>query len=309
MLRVPHLACSAKRRPETSRKKGKLGMQKQWRLLAAFLAIALALVACTGDDAGESADTTAASDDGGAEAPEDGDNRLATIKDRGSLIVGMTLQFEPQMYRDDNNEPAGYDVELVQMLADDLGVELEIMDQEFDSLIPGMLAGQFDMISVGLVNTPARSEQLWFTRPYVPYRQVVVVNSDSGITSLDDLNSSDVSITALIGSTAANLVSTEFPEAELVELEQQPAFLEVAAGRADAIVVEEYQALPFVEENEGTEILNPDEPFSQAYGRWVTPVGDVVWHKYVDNWLDFYTSNGTLDSLYAEIIGPTEGLP
>ena len=286
-------------------------MRQRLRWLAVLVTVVLVLGACTSeDDAGgdDAADTTTPEDVVG-EVTEPGEDRLSQIKDRGSLIVGMTLQFEPQMYRDDNNEPAGYDVELVTMLAEDLGVELEIMDQEFDSLIPGMLAGQFDMISVGLVNRPERAEQMWFTRPYVPYRQVVVINSESGITSLDDLNSPDVSITALIGSTAANLVSTTFPDAELIELEQQPAFLEVAAGRADAIVVEEYQAYPFVEANPGTEVLNPDQPFSQAYGRWVSPVGDVVWWRYLDNWLDFYTADGTLDSMYEEIIGPTEGLP
>jgi len=280
------------------------------RHLGVLLVTVLVLGACNAaatDDTGGT-ETTAAAEDGGV-TPAVGEDRLSVIKDRGSLIVGMTLQFEPQMYRDENNEPAGYDVELVKMLAADLEVELEIMDQEFDSLIPGMLAGQFDLISVGLVNRPERAEQLWFTRPYVPYRQVAVVNNDSGIESVEDLNSSDVTITALIGSTAANLVTTSFPEAELLELEQQPAFLEVAAGRADAIVVEEYQAFRFVEENDNTSVLNPDDPFNEAYGRWVVPVGDVIWWRYVDNWVDFYTSSGTLDQLYEDIIGPTQGLP
>jgi ABC-type amino acid transport substrate-binding protein len=143
----------------------------------------------------------------------------------------------------------------------------------------------------------------------VPYRQVVVTNTESGITSLDQLNSSDVTMTALLGSTAANLIQTEFPDAELVELEQAPAFLEVASGRADAIVVEEYLALPFVAENPGTEVLNPDQPFAQEYGAWAIPRGDVVWLEYVNGWLGYYIANGTLDGLYTDIIGPTEGLP
>jgi polar amino acid transport system substrate-binding protein len=273
--------------------------------------LALVLGAC---DADEGSDTTVA--DGGeggsttVATPEGFEgNHFDAIKERGTLRVGMTLQFEPQMYRDENDEPAGYDVELVNMLATDLGVELEISDQEFDALIPGLLADQYDMVSVGLVGRPPRLEQMWFSCPYVPYRQVVVVNDEAGITSLDDLNSPDVAITALIGSTAANLVSTMFPEAELVELEQAPAFLEVAAGRAAAIVVEEYQAIPFVAENEGTSILNPDAPFSQEYGAWALPRGDVMWQNYINGWLSYYISNGTLDNLYTEIIGPTEGLP
>jgi polar amino acid transport system substrate-binding protein len=272
--------------------------------------LALVLGAC---DADEGSDTTVADggDGGTTVATPEGfeGNHFDAIKERGTLRVGMTLQFEPQMYRDENDEPAGYDVELVQLLATDLGVELEISDQEFDALIPGLLADQFDMVSVGLVGRPPRLEQMWFSCPYVPYRQVVVVNDEAGITSLDDLNSPDVAITALIGSTAANLVSTMFPEAELVELEQAPAFLEVAAGRAAAIVVEEYQAIPFVAENDGTSILNPDAPFSQEYGAWALPRGDVMWQSYINGWLSYYISNGTLDNLYTEIIGPTEGLP
>ena len=106
-------------------------------------------------------------------------NLLDEIKDRGTLRVGMVLQFEPQMYIDENGEPAGYDVDLMHMLAEDLGVELEINNLEFDAMIPGVLARQFDMASVGLVGRPARLEQLWFTCPYVPYGQVVVVNNDS----------------------------------------------------------------------------------------------------------------------------------
>jgi ABC-type amino acid transport substrate-binding protein len=283
---------------------------RKWAILLAVMAMLVA--ACSSDD------------DGGAEGDGNGDgdssgltgaaavldgNRVDAIKDRGELIVGMTLQFEPQMYRDENDEPAGYDVELVKMLAADLEVELVIEDLEFDALIPGMLADQFDLISVGLVGRPARLEQLWFTCPYVPYRQVVVINNDSGITSLDQLNSSDVTMTALQGSTAANLIESQFPEAELIGLEQAPAFLEVASGRADAIVVEEYLALPFVAENASTSVLNPDNPFSQEYGAWAVPRGDIAWKEYVNGWLGYYISNGTLDQMYTDIIGPTEGLP
>lgn len=303
--------------------------------LALAFAGVLALSACTSDTTeetddgtdtgteeeagqGEAGEEEDAEDEGAAApSPDDGPavtvddptfDRVAEIQERGSLIVGMTLQFEPQMYRDENNEPAGYDVELVTRLAEDLGVELDIRDQEFDALIPGMLAGQFDMISVGLVNRPPRAELMWFTRPYVPYRQVVVTNDGSDLSSIEDINQEGVRVTALIGSTAANQVETQFPNAELVELDQAAAFLEVASGRADAIVVEEYLALPFIDENAGVSVLD-GPPLSQEYGRWAVPRGDLLWQQYVDNWLDYYTSTGFLDQLYSEIVGPTEGLP
>ena len=277
-------------------------MKGRIKWLVLLVALGLVAAACADEGTEEEAAVSASA------AVVEG-NLLDQIKDRGELVVGMTLQFEPQMYRDAAGNPAGYDVDLMNMLAEDLGVTLRIEDLEFPALIPGLLAGQFDMLSVGLVGRPPRLEQMWFSCPYVPYRQVVVVNNDSGITDVSQLDSSDVTMTALTGSTAANLTETRFPNAELIQLDQQPAFLEVAAGRADAIVVEEYLALPFVAENPTTSVLNPDSPFSQEYGAWAVPRGEVVWLDYLNGWLSYYISRGTLDELYESHIGPTEGLP
>ena len=58
------------------------------------------------------------------------------LSDSDKLVVGMTLQFKPQMYRDDAGEPDGYDVALLNALADDLGVELEIEDLDFTGFNP-----------------------------------------------------------------------------------------------------------------------------------------------------------------------------
>ena len=299
-------------------------MRSRIKWLVMVIALGLVAGACAGDDGdtamsdGDSALAAqiAALDSriGNLESDAGGGvvagNLLDEIKDRGTLKVGMVLQFEPQMYIDDSGNPAGYDVDLMNMLAEDLGVELEINNLEFDAMIPGLIARQFDMVSVGLVGRPPRLEQLWFTCPYVPYRQVVVVNNDSGIMSIDELNSSGVTMTALTGSTAANLTETRFPNAELIQLDQAPAFLEVASGRADAIVVEEYLALPFVAENPSTSVLNPNAPFvAEEYGAWAVPRGEVVWLEYLNGWLAYYISRGTLDEVYERHIGPTEGMP
>ncbi|MCX6430440.1 MAG: transporter substrate-binding domain-containing protein, partial [Actinobacteria bacterium] len=65
----------------------------------------------------------------------------------GKLIVGMTLQFKPQMYLDANNKPAGYDVELVTLLAKQLKLQLVIKNMDFAGLIPGLVSKQFDLVS------------------------------------------------------------------------------------------------------------------------------------------------------------------
>ncbi|NJN94632.1 MAG: transporter substrate-binding domain-containing protein [Anaerolineales bacterium] len=235
---------------------------------------------------------------------------LDDIQSRGTLRVGMTLQFEPQMYRDESGEPAGYDVELMKLMAADIGtgVELDIQDQEFDGLIPALLAGKVDIISVGLVGRPGgRLETMWFSTPYVPYQQVVIVPADSTVADVAELNASGKKITALTGSTAAGLAARIFPEAELVELQQQPALLEVASGRADGGIVEAYLAVPFVEENPTAKILNPEKPFSLEFGAYAVPRGDVDWLTWVNGWLRYRKGQGVLQALYDQIIGSSLG--
>jgi polar amino acid transport system substrate-binding protein len=232
---------------------------------------------------------------------------LDDIQSRGSLRVGMTLQFEPQMYRDSSGEPAGYDVELMKLMAADIGtgVELDIQDQEFDGLIPALLAGKVDIISVGLVGRPGgRLETMWFSTPYVPYQQVVIVPADSTITDVAELNAAGKKVTALTGSTAAGLAARLFPEAEVVELQQQPALLEVAS---DGGIVEAYLAVPFVEQNPTAKILNPEQPFSLEFGSYGLPRGDLDWWMWVNGWLRYRKGQGVLQALYDQIIGPSLG--
>jgi ABC-type amino acid transport substrate-binding protein len=231
---------------------------------------------------------------------------LDEIVERGELRVGMNLQFEPQMYLDDSGEPAGYDVELLNLLATDLGVELAIQNQEFDALIPGLLAGQWDMISVGLVPRPPRLLQMYFTDSYVPYELVLVAPADTDREpTIDAYNVADTTITALQGASAAELTTATFPEATLAEFPQQDAaFLEVASGRADAIVVESYLAQRFIQANpDQLAIVELPQPLQIEFGAWAIPLGDDVMLQYLNSWLQYYKNNGTLDRVYDEVFG------
>jgi ABC-type amino acid transport substrate-binding protein len=282
-----------------------MSTRNKWRTILATGVVA----AVTAGWAVVSAPLAAQADTGRAavaSAGEDTGSLIDEIIERGELRVGMNLQFEPQMYLDDSGEPAGYDVELLNLLATDLGVELAIENQEFDALIPGLLAGQWDMISVGLVPRPARLLQMYFTDAYVPYEQVLVAAADSDREpTIDAYNVSGTTITALQGATAAEQVSTQFPEATLAEFPQQDAaFLEVASGRADAIVVERYLADRFIESNPDTlAIVELPSPLQIEFGSWAIPLGDDVLLTYLNSWLQYYKNNGTLDRIYDEVFG------
>ena len=123
----------------------------------------------------------------------------------GTLVVGMDLQFKPEMYLK-NGQPAGYDVDLLKKLAAYAHVKLKIQNLAFTGLIPGLQTKKFDMVSVGLSPTPARNKVFSFSSAYVPYVQVVgIPKADANkVTKVSQLNNSNSTISALLGSTAAS---------------------------------------------------------------------------------------------------------
>jgi ABC-type amino acid transport substrate-binding protein len=230
----------------------------------------------------------------------------------GKLTVGMNLQFKPEMYLE-NGQPAGYDVELLKLLAPDTGAKLNIQNLDFNGLIPGLQTRKFDMVSVGLSATEERKKVVDFTRGYVPYAQVLGVPAKkaASVTSVDALNKSGTTITALQGSTAETLAKETLPKAEVRGFpDQNAAFLEVATGRADGVVVEDYLLAQFQDSN-------PDElakaelgkPLHVEYGSWAVPKGNEKFVAFLDKWLCEKQNDGTLEATYKKVFEVDEMPP
>lgn len=267
------------------------------RAVAATLAAA-ALTA--GAVAGTTASSSAASSNPGLMTP-------------GTLVVGMTLQFKPEMYLI-GSTPAGYDVDILHLLAKKLGAKLRIDNLAFTGLIPGLQAKKFDMVSVGLTNTPARAQVVSFTTPYVPYAQVLAVPTKdaSTITSTGQLNKPSDVITALLSSTAQMEAQKLFPKAKIDALaDQESDFNLVATGRANAIVVEDYLLSQYQKVNPGKLSKVKLPPLDVQYGSYAVQHGNTALVSYLNKFLCTEQDNGTLAKLYEKDFGtPTfPGLP
>jgi polar amino acid transport system substrate-binding protein len=225
----------------------------------------------------------------------------------GTLVVGMNLQYPPQMYLK-NGKPAGYDVVLLNALAKNLGVKLQIKNLDFNGLIPGLVSKKFDMVSVGLSPTPERKKVISFSRPYVPYVQILGVRkNDTTAGTVAAWNVSGKTITSLQGSTAEQLVKKTFPNATSKSFpDQNSAFLEVATGRADAIVVENYLLAQFNKSN-GNKLKEASfaKPLHVEYGSWAVQKGNTALTKYLNGFLCKVQGNGSLAKWYKQ----TEGAP
>jgi ABC-type amino acid transport substrate-binding protein len=219
----------------------------------------------------------------------------------GELTVGMNLQFKPEMYLA-AGKPAGYDVDLLKALAKSLKVKLNIQNLDFNGLIPGLQANKFDMVSVGLSPTAARKQVVSFSRAYVPYAQVLGVPAKqaSSITSPSQLDQSGKTITALQGSTDQQLAQQLFKNATVTGFpDQNSAFLQVATGRANGVVAEDYLLAQYSASNPGQLAeAKLAKPLNVQYGSWATPQSSTAFVSYLNKWLCERQKDGTLAKLY-----------
>ncbi|MDO8209023.1 ABC transporter substrate-binding protein [Conexibacter sp. CPCC 206217] len=280
-------------------------------VLAAVAAFALSACGSDDDSGSTAASTTAAPASTSASTTGSADTGLNPAQ-AGKLTVGMNLQFKPEMYLE-NGQPAGYDVELLRLLAPATGLDLNIQNLDFNGLIPGLQSRKFDMVSVGLSATPERRQVVDFSRAYVPYAQVLGVPAAdaASVTSADQLNRSGETIVALQGSTAEQLARRMFPDATINGLpDQNSAFLEVATGRADGIVVEDYLLAQFQASNRGRlEKAQIDRPLDVQYGSYAVPKGNEAFVQFLDRFLCEKQQDGTLETLYKRAFSVTEMPP
>ena len=98
-------------------------------------------------------------------------------KDRTQLTVGFDAEFPPYEYYE-SDEITGLDVDFAQAICDKLGMELEVEDMAFDSIIPAVNSGKADMGVAGMTVTPDREKEVLFSDSYYSSKQVIIVKDD-----------------------------------------------------------------------------------------------------------------------------------
>lgn len=172
---------------------------KQMKRLAALLlatATAFSLAACgsTGSKSAESSsDSKSAAND----------TALADIQKAGKIRIGLEGDWQPFSYHDKDDQLVGYDVEVAQNIAKELGVEADITEAPWDGLLTGLSTGVYDIVVNGVDVTPERQETFDFSDPYAyDHIDLVVKKENTDITSFDDLS----------GRTSANSTGSTYAE-------------------------------------------------------------------------------------------------
>lgn len=141
----------------------------------------------TGDTKATDADTT-------KDTSDDTVSGSLTLKD-GVLQVGMEIGYPPMEYLDeDGTTPIGFDVEVAQAIADELGLKFEPVDTAWDGIFASLDSDRYDCIISAVSIKEDRKENYNLTKPYIANRIVLVTPKDSGITSPEDLTGKSVAV-------------------------------------------------------------------------------------------------------------------
>ena len=106
--------------------------------------------------------------------------------DEKVLTMATNAEFPPYEFYE-GEKVVGIDAEIAAVIAEKLGMKLEIVDTAFDSIIPAIVAGKYDMGMAGMTVTEERLEEVNFSESYATGVQVVIVNKNSEIKTVDDL--------------------------------------------------------------------------------------------------------------------------
>lgn len=273
-------------------------MKKKVLAMALAACMAASLAACGSSDTEASAAATTAA--GKAESTEAKAEEAGTKSEAagGVLVMATNAEFEPWEYYE-GSEIVGIDVEIAQAIADKLGMELEVEDMAFDSIIPAVTSGKADFGAAGMTVDETRKKSIDFTDTYANASQVIIVKEDSGIAGSADL--ADKKIGVQLG-TIGDLLSTDLVGDGNVERYNKgfEAVQALLQGKIDAVVIDSAPAKVFVEQSEGLKVC--EEAMSQEEYAIAVAKGNTEILDKINGALKELKEDGTIDEIINKYI-------
>ena len=276
---------------------------KKFVTLILALALTLSLAACGGNNASPSGSASSA----GSDAASSGEAGFTTAVD-GVLSMATEATFPPSEYYD-GDAIVGIDVEIAQAIADKLGLELQVTDIAFDSIIPGVQSGKYDLGLAGMTVTDERLEQVNFSDSYATGVQVVIVKEGGKVTSVDDLFADGASnvIGTQTGTTGFLYATWDIQDAGLGEVKSfaktTDAVEALKNGQVDCVILDNEPAKALVAANEGAGLSILDTEYAvEDYAAAISKDNTALLEA-VNGALKELIADGTVQSILDKYIG------
>ncbi|MDD2971614.1 MAG: basic amino acid ABC transporter substrate-binding protein [Lachnospiraceae bacterium] len=269
---------------------------KKMIALATMAAMVVSMTAC-GSKA-ETATTEAPATEAATEtAATEAEAATEAPAANGTLVMATNAEFPPYEYRE-GDKIVGIDADIAQAIADELGMELQIEDMAFDSIIAAVQSGKADFGAAGMTVTEDRLQAVNFTDTYTQASQVIIVKEGSTVATPDDLKGKRVGVQL---GTTGDIYAEDIEDVTLDRYNKGfEAVQALLQDKLDAVIIDSEPAKVFVDENEGLKILDEsftDEEYAICMAKDNTDLLDKV-----NTALASLKESGKLDEIKAKYI-------
>ena len=230
---------------------------------------------------------------------------VESVQKAGKLIIGTSPDFPPFESLSADGQVEGIEIEIMELICQELGIELEIKQMDFDSVLPGVQTGKFNVGVSGISVTPEREKNTLFTVPYCLAAQAIVVTSDSTIASKADLAGKTVSVQT--GTTAEEFC---MKNGYTVKAFAANADAETAltVGKVDAWVIDDLTAAEMVaaynEDHPDAPLVILDEAMTTEPYAFAFAQGNEDLVNKINEILKSLLADGTIASIFEQYNAP-----
>lgn len=193
------------------------------------------------------------------------DPDIQAILDAGKLVIGTSAPYEPMEYFDESGNIIGFDIDIAKAIADEIGVETEIQNIDFDELLGAVEDGTVDIAIAAITITVERSEQVLFSNAYLNAGQVIIINSSTeDISNTEDLDGETIGVQS--GTTSEDEAKKYTQENLTIGYKDYTdALTALINGSVDAIIIDYPAGVGLIKGHEDLEIVG--DPFTdELYG-------------------------------------------
>ncbi len=230
---------------------------------------------------------------------------LDSVKKAGKLVMATSPDFPPFEELQADGSVVGIEVDIMELICEKMGVELEIKQMSFDSVLPGIQAGKYDVGVSGISVTPAREKNVLFTNPYCLAAQAIVVLEGSEIASKADLTGKKISVQD--GTTAATFCMEQGYEIQSFKANSD-AQAALTSGKVAAWVIDDLTAKEMVDAynagNPETKLVILDEAMTTEPYAFAFNKGSEDLVEEINKILDELVADGTVAALFEKYDAP-----
>ncbi len=281
-----------------------MSMRRWWQSVTAVALVALIGAGCGGETEQAERPEEKAAPKAQAEKFPAG-TTMAKLQEKGELVIGVKFDVPPFGFKNpQTNRLEGFDVEIGEEIAKDLGVKPRFIEAISDNRIPFLKQGTADLILSTMTINAERDKEIDFSDPYYIARGRILVPDDSDIRGLDDLRGKTV-CTAL-GSTYEKTLREGAPQAERKLVDSYSECLElVQNGAVDAVSTDDVILTGMIIQDDSLKLVG-EELTTEPYGAGIRE-GDREFQRYVNGVLEEIESDGRWERIYQKWVGRFTG--